>query len=235
MLKELLSLFRADDAIARIAEDFKEMVDLSLDLTVRAGHVLFGEGESEQEELDAISKADVQINKLERSIRKQLIAHLILTEERRDVTYCLLLMSLVKDVERLGDYAKNLSEIRRESGTSLPDDANGEEIEAIREAVEETYGSVNRVFETSDARTATQLIQRGKAVNRRCDDLISRAAASTYDAATATAVVLAARYYKRIESHLLNILSGVVMPLHKLDYFDEDALDEFPLENDGDP
>jgi len=45
-------------------------------------------------------------------------------------------------------------------------------------------------------------------------------------------VVLAARYYKRIESHLLNILSGVVMPLHKLDYFDEDALDEFPLEGD---
>ena len=38
-------------------------------------------------------------------------------------------------------------------------------------------------------------------------------------------MVLGARYYKRIESHLLNILSGVVMPLHKLDYYDEKVLD----------
>jgi len=163
MLKELLSLFRADDVIARIAEDFKEMVDLSLDLTVRAGHVLFGEGDSEQAELDAISRADVGINKLERSIRKQLIAHLILTDKRRDVTYCLLLMSLVKDVERLGDYAKNLSEIRRESGGALPDDANGDELRAIREAVEETFGSINRVFATSDSATATPSQRRRRA------------------------------------------------------------------------
>jgi Na+/phosphate symporter len=230
MLKELLSLFRADDALARMGADFSKMVDLSQNLTVRAGHVLFREGVSEQEELDAISKADVEINKLERSIRKQLIAHLILTRDRSDVTYCLLLMSLVKDVERLGDYAKNVSEIRSESGGSLPDDDHGAEIGAIRTAVEETYGSVNQVFATQDARTAAQLIQQGKAVNRRCDDLITRVAASDYDAATTTAMVLAARYYKRIESHLLNILSSVVMPLHKLDYFDEDALETADLE-----
>lgn len=232
MLKELLSLFRADDPMAEVAEDFSQMVDLSRDLTVRAGHVLFGEGGSEQAELEAIHKADVGINKLQRSIRKKIIAHLILTEEQRDVTYCLLIMSLVKDVERLGDYAKNVSEIRSESGGTVPEDSNGAEIKAIREAVEETYGSVNQVFATSDARTATELIQRGKVVNRRCDELIARAAASTYDAATTTALVLAARYYKRIESHLLNILSGVVMPLHKLDYFDEDALGDLAVGED---
>ena len=38
-------------------------------------------------------------------------------------------------------------------------------------------------------------------------------------------MVLGTRYYKRIESHLLNILSGVVMPLHKLDYYDDAVLD----------
>jgi hypothetical protein len=50
-------------------------------------------------------------------------------------------------------------------------------------------------------------------------------AGSAYDAATTTSLVLGARYYKRIESHLLNVLSGVVMPLHKLDYYDERVLD----------
>jgi len=225
MLKELLSLFRSDDAISRMGEDFSEMLDLSHGLTVRAGHVLFLEGSSEADELEEISKSDVEINKAERRIRKQLIAHLILTRDASDVSYCLLLMSLVKDVERLGDYAKNVAEIRSEGGGPLPDDENATEIQAIRDAVEETYGAANSVFATSDTKAAAQLIQKGRAVNRRCDELITRVAGSTYDAATTTTLVLAARYYKRIESHLLNILSGVVMPLHKLDYFDEAAID----------
>jgi hypothetical protein len=36
--------------------------------------------------------------------------------------------------------------------------------------------------------------------------------------------VLGTRYYKRIGGHVLNILSSVVMPLHKLDYYDESAV-----------
>jgi phosphate uptake regulator len=54
--------------------------------------------------------------------------------------------------------------------------------------------------------------------------MIGKVTRSGYDAATATSLVLGARYYKRIGSHLLNVLSRVVMPLHKLDYYDEDAL-----------
>ena len=38
-------------------------------------------------------------------------------------------------------------------------------------------------------------------------------------------MVLGARHYKRILAHLMNVLSGVVMPLHKLDFFDEKHLD----------
>jgi phosphate uptake regulator len=233
MLKELLSLFRSDDPLARMGADFSKMVDLSQGLAVRAGQVLFVEGKSEEAELQAISKSDVEINKLERSIRKQLIAHLILTHDPGDVTYCLLLMSLVKDVERLGDYAKNVAEIRSEGGAALPDDENGAEMRAIRTAVEATYASVNKVFATSDARAAAQLIQQGREVNRRCDDIITRVAGSSYDAATTTSMVLAARYYKRIESHLLNILSGVVMPLHKLDYFDEKEVGKVAMGDSG--
>ena len=40
--------------------------------------------------------------------------------------------------------------------------------------------------------------------------------------------MLATRYYKRIGGHVLNILSSVVMPLHKVDYYDEEELPETP-------
>ncbi len=81
-------------------------------------------------------------------------------------------------------------------------------------------------FAKSDEEGAVELIRQGRDTNHRCDALINRIAKSDYDAATTVAVTLATRFYKRIGSHLLNILSGVVMPLHKLDYYDEKVLVE---------
>ena len=43
------------------------------------------------------------------------------------------------------------------------------------------------------------------------------------DAATTAALILGARYYKRTNGHLLNVYSGVVMPLDKVDYFDDSS------------
>ena len=226
MLKELFNLFRSEDVLTRMGDDFSEMLALSYGLTLDAGRILFQE-ESEGHHWADLSKRDVQINKVEREIRKQVITHLTLNKDRSDVPYCLLLMSIVKDVERLGDYAKNVAEIREAGGAPIPDDANGVELRGIRSAAEVTFGAVSEVFATSDSKRAVRLIQEGRKINRRCDELVAKVAKSTYDAATTTTMVLGARYYKRIESHLLNILSGVVMPLHKLDYYDEKVLDTY--------
>jgi phosphate transport system protein len=219
MLKELLGLFRASDSIHRMGEDFSEMLKLSREITLGAGKIFFDEADAEERK--QISKQDVAINKLERSVRKQVIAHLTLSSNTGDVPYCLLLMSIVKDVERIGDYAKNLAVVRHDGGGAVPDDEYGNELRDVRKVVEGTFAKVNEVFSTSDADAAAELIAGGRAVNRRCDTLIANVSASDYDAATATSLVLGARYYKRIGSHLLNVLSGVVMPLHKLDYHDE--------------
>jgi len=224
MLKELLSLFRSDDAIARMGEDFSTMLGLASELAVRAGQVFFGET-SKENEREEIAKRDRKINKLERQIRKQVIVHLTINADSGDVPYSLLLMGIVKDVERLGDYAKNLAEIHDEGGGPVPDDENAAELRQIRQIVEETFGAVNAVFTASDSDAAIELIKGGRDVGRRCDALITKVAGSSYDAATTTSMVLATRYYKRFESHLLNVLSGIVMPLHKLNYFDEDLLD----------
>ena len=41
----------------------------------------------------------------------------------------------------------------------------------------------------------------------------------------AVARALAHRYLKRVVAHLMNLLSAVIMPLDRLDYFDEDPED----------
>jgi phosphate uptake regulator len=226
MLRDLMSLFGSNDAITRMGRDFSRMLDLTRELTLNAGTFFF-DGPPTADERSSVYKADVEVNKLERRIRKEVIAHLTLGSDVKDAPYCLLLMSLVKDVERIGDYCKNLSEIYDEGGGPLPGDENENELREIRSIIEETFDAVGKVFAASDAETAIDLIRRGREVNHRCDALLTRVAKSDYDAATTTTMVLGARHYKRIESHLLNVLSGVVMPLHKLDYYDEKALPEW--------
>lgn len=231
MFKELLSLFRSHDAIAQMGTDFEEMLAAAQDLTLRAGRIFWGEADGPDEPRE-IWKRDVAINKLERSIRRQVIAHLTLSSARRDVPYCLLLMSIVKDVERIGDYAKNLAEVRRDGGAPVPDDEHGNELRDLRRIVEEAFSRTSHIFRTSDSTAAAGLMAELRSVNRRCDKLIARVARSEYDAATTTSLVLGARYYKRIGSHILNLLSGTVMPLHKLDYYDEDQLELDPDSDD---
>lgn len=231
MLRELMSLFRSNDAIAEMGENFSRMLNLARELTLSAGTFFFDNAPT-PDGRTSISRRDVELNKLQRQIRKQVIAHLTLGDGQRDAPYCLLLMSLVKDVERIGDYCKNIVEIYDEGGGAIPDDDNAAELREIRAAVEETFARADAIFQESDTETAMDLIRRGRELNRRCDLLVSRVARSSYDAPTTTTLVLGARYYKRIQSHLMNILSGVVMPLHKLDYYDESALPEGLEEED---
>ena len=223
MLKELLSVFRSSEPLSEMGANFARMRELTYDMTIRAGEVYFSEL-LQADARTAIYKRDVKVNKLERKIRKQVIAHLSLTTDRASVPYSLLLMSLVKDVERIGDYAKNLSEARDYHPSALPNDQIVEELREIRAGVEQSFAEINSVFEASDHERAVELIREGRDILRRCDALVGRVARSDYAASAATCVVMGARFYKRIGAHVLNVLSSVVMPLHKLDYYDEKSL-----------
>ena len=224
MFRELIRIFRGDNPLGRMGDNFTKMLGLARAQTTRAGQIFFSKPAS-PEERTQIYKQDVKVNKLERKIRKQVIAHLSVAGNSADVPYSLLLMSLVKDVERIGDYAKNLAETLDVSGAILPDDDTVAELREIRNGIEGTFEAVAEVFAQSDEEEAVALIRQGRDMSHRCDALIDRIAKGDYDAATTVAVTLGTRFYKRIGAHLLNILSGVVMPLHKLDYYDEKVLE----------
>jgi len=223
MLRQLLSIFRSDNPLTTMGEDFARMLKITYDTTMKAGVVFSGES-LKPEERTWIYEQDVQVNKLERKIRKQVIAYLTISGSAPDLPYCLLLMSLVKDVERLGDYAKNLSEIADLQAGCMPEDELCAELLEIKSGVEAAFGATADVFEESDIERAMELTRQGQDLARRCDMLIEKIAHSCHDATTVTSLVLGTRYYKRIGGHVLNILSGVTMPLHKLDYYDEEAV-----------
>ena len=99
MFRELLSIFRSKDVLAEMGENFTRMLQLAHEMNLTAGAVFFGK-KIPQQERDYLYQQDIRVNQSERSIRKQVVAHLSIQGNRLDVPYCLLLMSLVKDVER---------------------------------------------------------------------------------------------------------------------------------------
>jgi phosphate uptake regulator len=222
MLRELITILRATDPLRAMHDDFTRMTQIAHDMTVAAGEIYFGDNGS----LDRtqIYEMDVEVNQLERGVRKQVAGHLSLAGHQVDMPYCLLLMSLVKDVERIGDYAKNLAEVGDFCPLPLPEDNIKSELVEIRQGVEDISKSITEVLDISDTDHALELINKGRETSRRCKQLVQEIAKGSCEACVTTAQILGCRYYKRIGGHALNVLTSVVMPLHKVDYFDEEEI-----------
>jgi len=223
VFRDFVNVFKSDDPLGEMGASFTRMLSMTTGMAVDAGVIYFA-GAATPEERKRLYDQDIEVNKLEREIRRLIVVHLSVRKRPIDIPYCLLLLSLVKDVERLGDYAKNLSELIDLRPGAPPRDDNVSELEAIRSHVEATFAEAPAIFSTGQQDRAVKLIHDGRAYNKRCDELMKRVAGSGYDGPTSVSLALAARYYKRFGGHLINVLSSVVMPVHKLDFFDEDAL-----------
>jgi len=231
MLKNIFSIFTGDDPLQKATERFSEMMALVERMVVDASAVYWA-SEGSAADRTSLYEADVKVNKLERQIRKAVVTQLS-TPSPSDVPYGLLLMSLVKDIERIGDYAKNLVDIRSmcrgeagaDAARELPDDAVVAELKEIAGGVEKLAREAAGVYERSDEERARELTLTGRSIAKRCDALIGAVASAEYKAGMAVDLALATRYYKRINGHMLNLLSSLLMPLHKLDYYDESSLE----------
>ncbi|MDH3592475.1 MAG: hypothetical protein OER88_11380, partial [Planctomycetota bacterium] len=56
----------------------------------------------------------------------------------------------------------------------------------------------------------------------RCDAQVLKLLGATPETTQPAATVLCYRYYKRVLGHLLNIVTSIVVPIDRLDYYDED-------------
>lgn len=223
MLKALLNLFTGDHPLNQATADFISMLEIVEGMLLEASEVYWGKSLS-PEDRTGLYKRDVNVNKLERSVRKAIVTHLS-AGAGPDVPYALRLMSVVKDVERLGDYAKNLAEVADIASGPFPESSDLQELGEIRRAVETLILEARATFVNDDVDRATELTIEGRAVSKRCDELVRKLALSEYSPPVVVALTLGTRFYKRVNGHLLNVLSGVLMPIHKLDYFDEKLLE----------
>jgi phosphate uptake regulator len=181
-------------------------------------------GERSPHEIGAELRAtDHGVNAAEREIRRELVVHASV-QGAIDTPAILIYMSIVKDIERIGDYAKNLFDLAVD-GADLSTGLHTGEITSLATEIPAFLTEAAEVFAARDEERAKRLLHRGDGLLDRFDERVSSLVREEHPDHQAVAVALAHRYLKRIVAHGMNVLSAVVMPVDRLDYFDEDPED----------
>lgn len=170
-----------------------------------------------------LRKSDRQVNRGERAIRRELMVHAGVAGAA-DYPLMLVYMSIIKDIERVGDYAKNIWDLTVD-GFSLAG-APDEEMWADRFArTQDLINETAVIFSERNADQATTRLSEMDEWTTEFDDEISTLVRTASSAGSSAARALLNRYLKRVTAHLMNVMTAVVMPLDRLDYWDEDKVD----------
>jgi len=183
-----------------------------------ASDALFGGGKSKETKKE-VRSTDRGINQAQRDVRRELMLHAAVSESV-DLHLVLSYMSVVKDAERIGDYAKNIYDIVR-YGANFEAAPDRELLNGYREAVGDLILQAAAVFESRDEERARQLVDKADRFLDEHDAEVKAAFNMDGPVSDAVARALYFRFMKRITAHIMNLLTALVMPVDQLDYYDE--------------
>ncbi len=219
MFKELLNLFNKDNLM-------KQAFDASVDM-LKTDHEMFLESvrtlrESDTAELQFdLYEKDRQINAYERDVRRKVMTHLAITGAT-ELAMGIRLVSIVIDIERIGDYTKNIVELAINHPKRLQLGKFESEVAAIESRVKVNFDTLIKAFYEQDSKLAREIMStHQKEVSSVCDRIVTglvRGESRDLCIQTASAMVMYLRFIKRIHSHLKNIASSIVNPVDRIGY-----------------
>ena len=218
MIREILNVFQSNSLMERAFEQSYEMLDITNEMFKVSKKVL---RESDTNEfIYDIQGQDSKINKFQREVRKDVFNHLAMsgTEE---LSSGMVLASIVIDLERIGDFTKNIVEIAQNHPQRLHAGDFEDELITLERAVEDTFGRTIYCFKNSDEKAAFNLLKEYKWMSKAFDAKIQslmRGEDSSLTTGSAVALAIYLRALKRIFSHLRNVTSSVVNPFHRIGF-----------------
>jgi len=215
----VMSFFRSDEGgisqiesqVQRMIADARHTFDLAMN-AVTGGAV--------ETVADEVRRTDRQINVTEIEIRRELLVH-ISVHGTADAAEMLVFMNMIKDLERIGDYNKNIFDLALE-GVSFSGAEDLEQILGFRDELSSRIALMGEILDTRDEDRARAYIERGDQLRREFDGLVNELVHATAPALVAVPRALLYRFLKRVAAHCANVVTAVVMPVDRLDYFDED-------------
>ena len=201
--------------LQKMRTEFGQMLDAGRHVFDTASNAFLGGTDLEVIREDLFT-TDKRINRAERQIRREIVVHASV-HGSKEFPACLVLMSIVKDAERVGDYAKNIFDLA-ELAPHPPVGEHRDCLVDLKDRISRLMAACREIFDSRQEQQATELIVEAKQIEDLCDDKVRALIQGTGESQMAPTYVLAYRYFKRVTSHVRNVASSVVQPLHKLDF-----------------
>lgn len=168
-----------------------------------------------------VARMDKSLNNLMREVRKKVYEHLVISRNR-DLLTGLQLTSIVIDLERIGDYTKNMAELLDLFPEEMRWEPYDKRFETVRGKTLEQFELTHRALENNDEKAAREMVKRYDKISKTCDGLLEELIASHSDEETIEkrflGLVLIMRYLKRVNAHLKNIATSVVNPFPEIGF-----------------
>ncbi len=218
MFRELLDLFRRGDLITQAVNDSYTMIQECHEMFTESVKSLHLENTSEVK-VDIYAK-DKQVNKYEREVRKKVFTHLTVCD-KAEISGALVLVSIIIDIERIGDYTKNIMDLALNHPSKLKGAEYQDELHRYEALLDKNFGRLLEALKTSNADIARSIMEEHKAISRwsdAVDNNIIQNKVSGLTPGDAAALALYVRFLKRIAGHMRNIASSIVNPFYRIGY-----------------
>jgi phosphate uptake regulator len=216
MWKDIISLLKGASLCQEAFEESLQMLETSYGMFTDAVAALHKEGAL----VDDIYERDRQLNKFERSVRRKILTHFSVSS-KPDVNLGLVITAIVIDIERIGDYAKNISELATELEGPFDALELNVEIRHLERLVDGNFADLLLALEQSDEERARGILERHKEVSGTVErhlKSLRMGAHISEDSGLAVTTALYLRYLKRMSAHLKNVATSVVNPYHRIGF-----------------
>ena len=220
VFKDLVTIWNSEDSLAQAWTSSNEMLHLSHEMFTDSVNALRS-GEKNKV-IKSIKLRDEEINQYHRDIRKKVVTYYSVSKDVTNINSGLVLINMVVDIERVGDYTKNILDLAKYYPKKLRSEKISEDLRIIEQAVIERFQNTVKAVEEMDEIAAKELIKSYRSdLGKLSDNLVASSISGDLkigEEHMASSMVLYARYLKRIGAHLKNITSVVINPFESIGY-----------------
>ena len=220
VFKDLVSIWKSEDSLSQAWAASNNMLVYSHKMFIDSIDALRS-GEKNKV-IKSIKQRDEKINQYQRDIRKKVVTYYSISKDVRNIDSGLVLINMVVDIERVGDYTKNILDLAKHYPKKLVSEKISNDLRIIEKAVVERFGNTIKAVQEMDESIAEELIKSYRSdLGKLSDNLVASSISGNYSVGEeykASSMVLYARYLKRIGAHLKNITSVVVNPFESIGY-----------------
>ena len=198
IFKDILGIWKSDNLLAQAWDDSLKMLSISNDIFVQSIQY-FNSGKN-IDAVKALKKEDQTINDYYQLVRRKVLTHYSIDKPPVETSGGLTLVNMVVDIERIGDYCKNISDLTLMRDGPMDFGELSDDIKSIEQEVESRFTKTIQAIENQDEALAENLLNNYKKMVTKVSDRIVKNIASGRiqfpDSSQGASIALYSRYLK---------------------------------------